>query len=177
VPNSSPVSIVTLNAAVIAGGVAVTWRTFDEVQMLAFDVTVSTADGAEQDVTPDYVLAVGQDLGATYHVTDTGATAPGVYTYTLYGIDDNLNVETEGTVTVQVTAPVNSTPVITSLTITGGTAVLSWTGGQPPYVVEQTPSLGAGAVWQPVGSLLTGTQLVVPLTNQAGFFRVGGSGN
>jgi hypothetical protein len=62
--------------------------------------------------------------------------------------------------------------VISSLTTTGGSAVLTWSGGQPPYVVEQSSSLGADAAWQAVGAALSGTQLVVTMTNQVGFFRV-----
>jgi len=178
-PASTPVDVVSLTAVATANGVLVTWRTYDELDLLAFDVARSTAGGPAQDVTPDYVMAVGQDVGATYQVTDAGATLPGVYTYTLYAIDDNLTVEDKGTVTVRVAASVapGTAPVITSLTISGGTAVLSWSGGQPPYVVEQATALGANADWQPVGAAQTGTQMAVPLTNQAGFFRVGGSGN
>jgi hypothetical protein len=62
---------------------------------------------------------------------------------------------------------------LTSIVISGGNVVLTWTGGQPPYVVEESASLGSGAVWQTVGGSEVGTQMVVPMTNQAGFFRVG----
>jgi len=177
VPSATPVTIVSLKASVTPGGVVVTWQTYDELDMLAFDVARSAAGGQAQDVTPDFVMAIGQDLGATYTVTDAGATAPGVYTYALYGIDDNLVVENKGTVTVQVTGPTVTVPTtltISGLTITGGNAVLNWAGGQPPYLVEQSPSLGTGAVWQPVGPAQTGTQLILPLTNQTSFFRVSG---
>jgi len=170
------VSIVALGATATRGGVLVTWRTYDELDMLAFDVTRSTAGGSPQDVTPDYVLAHGQDLGATYTVTDAGATTPGAYTYNLYGIDDTLLVAKLGSVTVSVASPTNgATLTISRLVVIGGNAVLSWTGGQPPYAVEQSSSLGADASWQEVGSALAGTQMVVPMTNQTGFFRVRGS--
>ena len=174
--NSSPVSIVALGAYVNQGEAFVTWQTYDEVDMLAFYVTRSAAGSPVQNITPDYVLATGQDLGETYSVPDAGAALPGVYTYTLYGISSNLSVAQLDSVTVQLAPPNVSVSALTisSLTITGGNALLGWTGGQPPYVVEQSATLGAGAVWQAVGPAQTGTQLLVPLTNQASFFRVSG---
>ena len=70
---------------------------------------------------------------------------------------------------------VNSNLTIQSFEITGTNGVLIWSGGQAPYVVEQTDTPGTN--WQAVAPSLNATQLVVPLTNQAGFFRVRTSGN
>jgi len=52
---------------------------------------------------------------------------------------------------------------------------LSWSGGQAPYVVEQSASLGADAVWQVVQPATTSTELTIPLTGQSGFFRIRGN--
>jgi hypothetical protein len=176
VPNLTPVTIVALGAYVTQGEAWVTWQTYDEMDMLAFYVTRSAAGSLAQNITPNYVLATGQDVGKTYTVSDAGATLPGVYTYTLYGVSNNLSIAELASVTVQLGAPHTSVSALTfsSLTITNGTAVLSWTGGQPPYAVEESSSLGSDAVWQAVGPAQTGTQMVLPLTNQTDFFRVSG---
>jgi fimbrial isopeptide formation D2 family protein len=179
VPNPSAVSMVLLGADVYQGNVWVTWETFDESGLLGFDLTRSTSGGPSYDVTPNYVLAVGLDLGHTYTVPDARATLPGTYTYVLSGYYGSGSFEQLASVTVQLAAPQVTGPAltITGMQITGGSAVLTWTGGQAPYVVEQAASLGAGAIWQSVGSAQTGTQIVLPLTNQAGFFRVSSGGN
>jgi hypothetical protein len=130
-------------------------------------------------VTPDWVFASGLDLGATYTVPDPGATLPGNYTYNLIGYYDNGTTEPLASVQVQLagSTATNSALQVLSFEITGSTGRLRWSGGQPPYVVEQSGSLGAGAAWQTVGTTTNATQLVVPLNGQAGFFRVQTSGN
>jgi len=62
---------------------------------------------------------------------------------------------------------------ITSIT----PSALSWSGSLPPYQVQFSTNLAAGAAWQPVGSPMIGSQMSLSLTNggTAGFFRVQGS--
>jgi len=56
------------------------------------------------------------------------------------------------------------------MTRSGTNASLAWTGGIPPFVVEQTPELFAVA-WNPV--LTTAVrQATLPMKERADFFRV-----
>jgi len=50
---------------------------------------------------------------------------------------------------------------------------LYWTGGIPPYQVQWTTNL-ATPVWQNWGTPLNGTSVIIPLTNDAAFYRVFG---
>jgi len=110
-------------------------------------------------------------------VLDVGATHAGNYTYQLYGFYDDLSIELLATATTQLTTSVMPAPTQPSLSmkITGSGLRLTWTGGQSPYVVEQSTSLGADAVWQVVQPSTTNTDLTIPLTNQASFFRIRGN--
>ena len=63
-------------------------------------------------------------------------------------------------------------PRFTSATVTDGSLVLTWSGGKPPYQLEQQSTLLPGAPWQPVGEPVTGTTATVPVTGTAGFIRV-----
>jgi hypothetical protein len=65
-------------------------------------------------------------------------------------------------------------PLIVSLSFSQGTNLfLSWTGGQPPYQVQTTSDLGH-PVWQDFNSLTTETNLPLPPSNVAAFFRIKG---
>ena len=45
----------------------------------------------------------------------------------------------------------------------------------PPYTLEHSDSLAPGTVWQTVGPAQAGdTEAIVPITQEAGFFRVNG---
>ena len=176
-PNPTAVSLVSLSAVQDQGNVWVTWQTYVEDGVLAFDLTRSTDGGDEQEVTPDLVWATGLDMGQTYRVQDLGVPA-GASTYHLYAYNNDGSVDEVATVNIAVANTVVATPVqMLGLQINGTSGVLRWMGGQPPYVVEQSGSLGADANWQPVGGAQTGTQMTVPLTGPAGFFRVRSGGN
>jgi hypothetical protein len=63
-------------------------------------------------------------------------------------------------------------PRFTSVTTSNGMMVLTWSGGKPPYQLEQRPALVPGAAWEPLGAPVTGTSTTVSLTGPAGFIRV-----
>jgi len=144
-PSPTAVAEVALRAEVLSGQVWLTWQTYSEAGLLAFDVTRTAANGVVADVTPDYVFASGQLTGASYTVRDAGAALAGSYTYNLYGFYDDLSIEPLATATIQLTASVLPAPSQPSLSIeiTPGGAHVRWSSG--PYVVEQSTSLGADA--------------------------------
>ena len=177
-PNPTAVSLVNLSAAVVQGQAWVTWQTYTETGLLAFDLTRATASGTEQDVTPSLVWATGLDMGQQYTVPDAGAKLPGAYTYRLYGYYNDGAIEELATVNVSLANTASVTgPRILGLQITGTNAVLRWSGGLPPYVVEQSASLGLSANWQAVTSSQTATNCTIPLSNRTGFLRVRGASN
>ena len=56
---------------------------------------------------------------------------------------------------------------------TGDGVRVRWVGGQPPYVLESSPSAGPDAAWSVVGPAQPGeTEALVPQDGQTGFFRV-----
>ncbi len=61
---------------------------------------------------------------------------------------------------------------ILSANRTVGGLNLNWSGGLPPYQLEISPSLEAGANWQPIGAPVSGTNTIVPATAPAGFIRI-----
>ncbi len=65
-----------------------------------------------------------------------------------------------------------SAPQFTTTTVSNGVVVITWSGGQPPYQLEQRSALLPGAPWEPVGAPVTGTSATVPMTGPAGFIRV-----
>ena len=72
----------------------------------------------------------------------------------------------------------NLTRNLLPLQITTITPVaISWSGSLPPYQVQFSTNLSAGAAWQSVGSSTLGNQMSLTLTNAGamGFFRVQGS--
>ena len=177
-PNPTAVSLVNLSAAVVQGQAWVTWQTYTETGLLAFDLTRATANGTELDVTPDLVWATGLDMGQQYTVPDAGAKLPGAYTYRLYGYYNDGAIEELATVNVSLANTASVTgPRILGLQLTGTNAVLRWSGGLPPYVVEQSASLGLSANWQAVTSSQTATNCTIPLSNRTGFLRVRGASN
>jgi len=56
----------------------------------------------------------------------------------------------------------------------GSEFVLSWTGGQGPYQVQQTTTLGPTAMWENVGEPVQATSMRIPLGPGTVFFRVRG---
>jgi hypothetical protein len=98
--------------------------------------------------------------------TNTSAlfSAPGVYTLEL-SADDRVHAVAYDAVVITVTNSIN-----VAIALAGTTVNLSWAGGVPPFVVEQAEALRIGA-WS--GVVTTSLQTAsVPLTNQAGFFRI-----
>ena len=101
--------------------------------------------------------------------TNTTATfsAPGIYTLML-SADDSIHAVAYSAVVITVSE-------VISLTITnGGTNVnLNWTGGSPPYVLQQTLVFPANA-WSGVVTTSTQNATVPRTTNGNTFFRVYG---
>jgi hypothetical protein len=50
-------------------------------------------------------------------------------------------------------------------------AELSWTGDASEFVLEFSPTVGPGAVWEPVSPQPTGNSFVTPCKQPARFFR------
>ena len=72
-------------------------------------------------------------------------------------------------VAVQTSAAV---PQFIGTSVTNGMLVITWSGGQPPYQLEQTTTLGPKASWQAVGSPVPGFTTTLPVTGPMGFIRV-----
>lgn len=77
-----------------------------------------------------------------------------------------------GNTTFSDTVSVFSTPVRLSLTLSGGEAILDWSGGVPPFSVEVAPAVH-GTAWSLLGENVT-PPLTVPAPNGTQFYRVGG---
>jgi hypothetical protein len=95
---------------------------------------------------------------------DNPATQPAIYN--LIG-----DPATAYKVAAQV-SPAVTMPQVTASTVSNGVLAITWTGGKPPYQLEQRSALLPGAPWEPVGEPVTGTSATVPMTAPAGFIRV-----
>ncbi|MGD0743896.1 MAG: hypothetical protein ABSA45_01965 [Verrucomicrobiota bacterium] len=101
-------------------------------------------------------------------LTNTTATfsAPGVYTLEL-SADDGVHAVAYDAAVITV-----SDVISVSIALAGTNLNLSWTGGSPPFVVQQTSALPAGS-WNDVAT--TSMQNAsAPITNATAFFRVKG---
>jgi len=101
--------------------------------------------------------------------TNTTATCsvPGVYTLEL-SAEDGIHAVAYDAVVVTVTNAIR-----VAVTRSGTNVSFTWTGGTPPFVVEQTGTLPAVA-WS--GAVTTSLQTAsVPMTNGRSFFRVRGN--
>ncbi|HSY19315.1 MAG TPA: hypothetical protein VK815_13310 [Candidatus Acidoferrales bacterium] len=102
-------------------------------------------------------------------LTNTTATCsvPGVYTLEL-SADDGIHSVAYDAVVVTVT-----NAIYVAATRSGTNVNFTWSGGTPPFVVEQAGALPAGA-WS--GAVTTSLQNAsVPATNGKSFFRVRGN--
>jgi hypothetical protein len=96
--------------------------------------------------------------------TTASFSEPGVYTLML-SADDGVHAVAYAAVVITVSQPIQLT-----VTRSGTNVNLSWTGGSPPYIVQQTGALPANA-WSNV--LTTSNQnAILPITNAHGYFRV-----
>jgi hypothetical protein len=99
--------------------------------------------------------------------TTASFTAPGVYTL-LLSADDGVHAVAYDATRVTVTQAITI-----ALARTGTNVSLSWTGGSPPFVLERTDTLPAGA-WS--GVVTTSVRSVsLPVSASDAFFRVGGN--
>ena len=173
-PSPTAAAFAWLGAYVDQGQVRVTWQTYSESGLLGFDVGRSTAGAAEQLVTVSPVLADGRSMGYRYTIADSSARLPGEYTYRLVGYYDDGSAEELARVKVSLAADASVDVVrITGIEATGDGMRVRWLGGQPPYVLESSPSLGPDAAWSVVGPAEAGeTEALVPPDGQSGFFRV-----
>jgi hypothetical protein len=64
-------------------------------------------------------------------------------------------------------------PIIANAMLQGTDLALSWSGGIPPFQVQQTTNL-ANTSWQNIGSPASSHALTIPATNNATYFRIGG---
>ena len=105
---------------------------------------------------------------ATQTNTSVTFSAPGVYTLML-SADDGVHAVAYDAVVVTVTNGIGL-----SLSTKGTNANLSWVGGSPPYVLQQSDSLPASS-WS--GVITTSlTSASIPLSPSNRFFRVQGTG-
>ncbi len=99
--------------------------------------------------------------------TTASFSAPGVYTL-LLSADDGMHAVAYDAVVITVIQAITL-----NIALLGTNASLSWTGGVPPFVVEQTDFLPASS-WS--GVVTTSLQTAgVPLTRSNSFFRVRGN--
>jgi hypothetical protein len=168
------------------GGVLLTWNTLSEVDSEFYFINRLTADGEYDDQVAGAV-SLNSPIGGLYSVEDPTATAPGTYQYQLVEQDIYGIVTTLGYCTVMVGSPAGSadSPIVVTISLEGGSILLQWTGGTPPYVVEKTTSLvpstsakpnfvgGQSTGWQPV-STNTANTVLLPMEDPAAFFRVSG---
>ena len=92
----------------------------------------------------------------------------GTNTFTVSATDPG-NLSTNATLIVNVVGP----SIIPSIAIQGTNLLINWTGGVGPYQVQMTTDL-ANPNWQPIGTLTSGTSLLISPTNAAGFYRIVG---
>jgi hypothetical protein len=113
-------------------------------------------------------------MGHRYTIADSSARLPGEYTYRLVGYYDDGSTTELARVKVSLAADASVNVVrITGVETTSDGVRVRWVGGQPPYVLESSPSLGPDAAWSVVGPAEAGeTEAVVPADGQSGFFRV-----
>ena len=166
-----------LGAYVDQDQVWVTWQTLSELGLLRFEVWRSAQPGAEELVTPDPIFADGGAIGHAYQVPDLTAVLPGQYTYRLVGWYDNGSTQELAKVTVALAKGATADVVrIIDLEMQTDGVRVRWLGGQPPYVLESSPSSGPDAAWRVVGPAQPGeTEALVPAEGGSGFFRVRGS--
>ena len=67
---------------------------------------------------------------------------------------------------------VSAAPRFTSVTASNGVMVLTWSGGKAPYQLETRSALSSSNSWQSVGSPVSGTSAMVPMTDTTGFIRI-----
>lgn len=96
--------------------------------------------------------------------TTAAFSAPGVYTLML-SADDHVHSVAYDAVTITV-----ANGISLGLSMNGTNANLSWTGGSPPYTVQQAGTFPATS-WQDILTTNT-TTATVPLHNSNVFFRV-----
>lgn len=77
-----------------------------------------------------------------------------------------------GNTTFNDTLAVIQSPIQATLTLQGTEAILNWTGGGPPYHVQRATDLAAGD-WTDYLTNAT-SPVPLPLTGQAGFYRIVG---
>jgi uncharacterized repeat protein (TIGR01451 family) len=100
---------------------------------------------------------------ADYIALDDPATQPAIY---------NLIGDPATAYNVALTALTAAAPRVTATTVSNNVLVITWSGGTPPYQLENRSALLPGAPWAPLGAPVTGTSATVPLSGPAGFIRV-----
>ena len=76
---------------------------------------------------------------------------------------------------VRVLLPSTSTSLLSTLQLgPTGDAILTWSGGQPPFTVESREGATEGS-WTPIASGLNDRSFPITPSAQSGFFRVVGS--
>ena len=73
---------------------------------------------------------------------------------------------------LSLTAKVLAVLKITSVTGSNSVLFITWSGGQPPYQLEQQALLQPGTPWVPVGAPVAVTNTTLPATLPAAFLRV-----
>ena len=85
-------------------------------------------------------------------------------------VTDPGGLSDTATLNIVVTA---APPIVSTISLQGGSVLLNWSGGVAPYQVQSAPNL-ANPDWQNVGGAINGTTLSVAPTNSATFYRIVG---
>ncbi len=113
-------------------------------------------------------LTVPEDVEIISYPSKIGTFEAIVTSSLLYATVSVLYSETN----VVIRLSPSQAPAITGFLLTGnGDAAITWRGGTPPYTVQRARQLVSDG-WRDASGLLFGTHYVLPLTNDASFFRV-----
>ncbi len=86
----------------------------------------------------------------------------------------SLSATNGWTSTATMIIPVVPAPLLAAVSLSQSTnVVLTWTGGQPPFVIQTAADL-ANPTWQSLGFPTTNTSLLVTASNAASFYRIQG---
>ena len=126
-PEPTAISLETLEATVVDGGVRVSWTTAWEENNLGFRVWRGTVDGPTE-VAGEFVLADGQ--ASSYEITDDQIAT----TYWLESVDSNLGSEFDGSAETTIPAAPVGQPTAT-LQATDGSASFTAAADVASYLI------------------------------------------
>ncbi|HEU5124798.1 MAG TPA: LamG-like jellyroll fold domain-containing protein [Verrucomicrobiae bacterium] len=84
---------------------------------------------------------------------------------------DSFGLWNQATLNVNVIAP-----LVVSMSLDGSSLMLNWSGGTPPYQVQQITDMNSGT-WENVGEPTTASSVSIETTNTAVFYRIKSQAN